>query len=186
VSVSVRLRAVVIKVARFKSQQVVAVLYRLTSAHSLPQSMPKHPSPATMSLATRHPLHPITTTHLSPRSPSSTTTATKPSTPAQPAPAFALLAEVQRARPAVRYTLYAGFGLMVAAESTFWYNVLRANFFPPAVETDEHAANDRFLADLRDAVKGYRAVCMSNYASYYGAYLWGLGYGGLHGLEREL
>jgi hypothetical protein len=151
--------------------------------------MPKHPSLATMSPSTRHPLHPITTTHpqhLPPRRPSSTTTTTKPSTPAQPAPAFALLAEIKRARPAIRYTLYAGFGLMVAAESTFWYNVLRARFFPPAVETDEHAANDQFLADLRDAVKGYRAVYMSNYARYYGVYLWGLGYGGLDGLDREL
>jgi hypothetical protein len=71
---------------------------------------------------------------------------------------------------------------MVTAESTFWFNVVRAKYFPSkAVEGKEEA--DRFLQDLRTAVKGYRTVWLANYNRYYGAYAWGLGYGGLDGLS---
>jgi hypothetical protein len=95
-----------------------------------------------------------------------------------------LWAQIKEARPAVRYTVYAGLALMVTAESTFWFNVVRAKYFPSkAVEGKEEA--DRFLQDLWNAVKGYRTVWLANYNRYYGAYAWGLGYGGLDGLSTH-
>ena len=95
-----------------------------------------------------------------------------------------LWAQIKEARPAVRYTVYAGLALMATAESTFWFNVVRAKYFPPqAVEEKEEA--DRFLQDLRNAVKSYRSVWLANYNRYYGAYAWGLGYGGLDGLSTS-
>lgn len=130
-------------------------------------------------------LGPITTPQQQPLRLHLNTKPTKPTPPAHPQPASALFAEIKTARPAVRYTLYAAFALMVAGESTFWYKVLSARFFPPPLEEDRLAA-DRLLADVGAAVQGYRAVWMANYAKYYGVYLWGLGYGGLDGLERGL
>lgn len=84
----------------------------------------------------------------------------------------------------MRYTVYAGLGLMATAESTFWYNVIKAKYFPSAREEDQEK-DERFLEDFRAAVKGYRAVWMRNYGRYYSAYLWGLGYGGLDALEAS-
>lgn len=73
---------------------------------------------------------------------------------------------------------------MVTVESTFWFNVLKAKFFPSASEVERQQAED-FLERIASAVKGYRAVWMRNYHRYYGAHLWGLGYGGLDGLDDE-
>ena len=84
----------------------------------------------------------------------------------------------------MRYTVYAGLALMATAESTFWFNVVRAKYFPSQVVEGKEDA-DRFLQDLRSAVKGYRMVCLANYGRYYGAYAWGLGYGGLDELSTN-
>lgn len=83
-----------------------------------------------------------------------------------------LWSQIKEARPAVRYTVFAGLGLMATAETTFWYNVVRAKYFPSKVAEEEEEAA-RFLQDLRAAVEGYRAVWMQNYDRYYGAYIWG-------------
>jgi hypothetical protein len=99
-------------------------------------------------------------------------------------PSFNLWHQIRDARPAVRYTVCAGLGLMATVESTFWFNVIKAKFFPSA-EADEQAKAEEFLGSIRDAVKGYRKVWMSNYGRYYGAHLWGLGYGGLDGLVED-
>jgi hypothetical protein len=96
-------------------------------------------------------------------------------------PSFSLLQQIREARPAVRYTVYAGLGLMATVETTFWFNVLRAKFFPRASD-EEKSEDEELLHRLRDAMKGYRYVWMRNYGRYYGAYVWGLGYGGLDGL----
>lgn len=71
---------------------------------------------------------------------------------------------------------------MATAESTFWFNVIKAKYFPSSREEDQEKA-EQFLEDFRAAVRGYRAVWMRNYGRYYGAYTWGLGYGGLDALE---
>lgn len=97
-------------------------------------------------------------------------------------PSFNLFHHLREARPAVRYTVYAGLGLMATVESTFWFHVLRAKFFPRAVEADRQQ-DDELLTRLESAVAGYRAVWMRNYQRYYGAHVWGLGYGGLDNLE---
>lgn len=94
---------------------------------------------------------------------------------------FNLWAQIREARPAVRYTVYAGVGLMATAETTFWFNVIKAKYVPYTGEEErENAA--RFVKDLQAAVKGYRAVWMKNYSRYYGAYIWGVDYGGLDNL----
>jgi len=97
---------------------------------------------------------------------------------------FSLWSQIREARPAVRYTVYAGVGLMITAESTFWLNVIRAKYFPSARE-DEKEKAERFLRDLQAAVQGFRAVWMENYGRYYGSYVWGLEYGGLGGSEDQ-
>jgi hypothetical protein len=100
----------------------------------------------------------------------------------QEKPSLNLWLQIRAAPPAVRYTVYVGLGLMATAETTFWYNVIRAKYFPSKVaEGQEEAA--RLMADLRAAVKGYRAVWLYNYDRYYGAYIWGVGYGGLDRLH---
>ncbi|KAF2627696.1 hypothetical protein BU25DRAFT_410833 [Macroventuria anomochaeta] len=98
------------------------------------------------------------------------------------ASSFNLWAQIREARPAVRYTVYAGLGLMATAETTFWFNVIKSKYFPSknAEEQDEAA---QFLEDLRAVIKGYRAVWMQNYNRYYGAYVWGADYSGLDGLR---
>ncbi|USP79107.1 uncharacterized protein yc1106_06381 [Curvularia clavata] len=97
-------------------------------------------------------------------------------------PSFNLFHHLQEAHPGIRYTVYAGLGLMVTVESTFWFHVLRAKFFPRALEADRQQ-DDELLNRLKSAVAGYRVVWMKNYQRYYGAHMWGLDYGGLDGLE---
>ncbi|KAF2128017.1 hypothetical protein P153DRAFT_386990 [Dothidotthia symphoricarpi CBS 119687] len=99
-------------------------------------------------------------------------------------PSFSLLQQIREARPATRYTVYAGLGLMAAVETTFWLSVARAKFFPAtSEEAKQHDAE--LLERIRGAIKGYRQVWMRNYGRYYGAYQWGLEYGGLDGLENK-
>lgn len=95
---------------------------------------------------------------------------------------FSLWSEIKSARPAVRYTIYAGVGLMVTAESTFWLNVIRAKYFPSRRDDEKEKAK-RLLNNLEAAVKGFRAVWMQNYGRYHASYIWGLDYSGLSGLE---
>jgi hypothetical protein len=71
---------------------------------------------------------------------------------------------------------------MVTAETTFWFNVIRAKYFPSKVSEEREEAV-RLLDDIGAAVEGLRAVWMRNYNRYYGAYIWGAGYGGLDGLQ---
>jgi hypothetical protein len=99
-------------------------------------------------------------------------------------PSFSLFQQIREARPAVRYTVYAGLGLMATVETTFWLHVLRAKFFPRASD-EERSEDDELLLRLRDAMKSYSYVWMRNYGRYYGAYVWGVGYGGLGGLDDE-
>jgi len=99
-------------------------------------------------------------------------------------PSFNLFKLVRDAKPAVRYTVYAGLGLMATVETTFWYHVLRAKFFPRASEEEQEKA-DALLERLSEAMKNYHHVWMANYCRYYGAHMWGLGYGGLDGLDDD-
>lgn len=71
---------------------------------------------------------------------------------------------------------------MVTVESTFWFHVLKAKFFPTTSE-EQKRKNEELLERIGDAVEGLRAVYVRNYGRYYGAYTWGLGYGGLNGLD---
>jgi hypothetical protein len=87
---------------------------------------------------------------------------------------FNLFQQIRSSRPAVRYTVYAGFGLMVTVESTFWFNVIKAKLFPSASEEDKRKA-EQFLEDVRSAIAGYKATWMGNYGRYYGGYVWGVG-----------
>ena len=131
---------------------------------------------------------PSRTLHHSPRPPKDPSTnpasSSKPDHHAEnpPPPSFNLLQQIREARPAVRYTVYAGLGLMTTVETTFWFNVLRAKFFPRA-SGEKQRDDDELLERMGDAVKGYRRVWMGNYGRYYGADVWGLGYGGLDGLD---
>ncbi|KAI4921048.1 hypothetical protein J4E85_009163 [Alternaria conjuncta] len=96
-------------------------------------------------------------------------------------PSLNLFKLVRDSKPAVRYTVYAGLGLMATVETTFWFHVLRAKFFPRASAEEQEKA-DALLERLGEAMKNYRHVWMRNYGRYYGAHVWGLGYGGLDGL----
>lgn len=89
-------------------------------------------------------------------------------------PSFSLVKEVRNARPAVRYTIYAGLGLMATVETTFWFNVLKAKFFPSATEEEKDEAED-ILSRLREGFAGYKANWMINYGNYYAGYVWGVG-----------
>ena len=71
---------------------------------------------------------------------------------------------------------------MATAESTFWFNVIKAKYFP-SVREKEKEKDEQFLRYLGAAVKGYKAVWVRNYGRYYGSYTWGLDYGGLDELE---
>jgi hypothetical protein len=71
---------------------------------------------------------------------------------------------------------------MATVETTFWFHVLRAKFFPRASQEEQQKA-DALLDRVNDAFKGYRHVWLANYGRYYAAYMWGLGYGGLDGLQ---
>lgn len=100
-------------------------------------------------------------------------------------PSFNLFHQLRDARPLVRYTVYVGLGLMATVETTFWFHVLRAKFFP-RTSKDHHQQDEELLNRMRIAVKGYRHVWMMNYRRYYGAHMWGLGYGSLDGLEDHV
>lgn len=94
--------------------------------------------------------------------------------PPQENPSVNLWSQIREARPAARYTLYAGLGLMATAETVFWFKVVRAKYFPSKVaEEREEAA--RLLEDFTTAIEGYRAVWLRNYGRYYGTYVWGAG-----------
>jgi hypothetical protein len=125
--------------------------------------------PKTSNVSLRFTIRPRT--HTSPYS----TQSPKPSISSLPhtnpsLPSFNLFSEVRNSRPAVRYTVYAGLGLMATVESTFWFNVIRAKFFPK--EKDEAEA---FLANAWNALESGRAAWMGNYGRYYGGYVWGVG-----------
>jgi hypothetical protein len=114
-----------------------------------------------------------------------------PSSPAKPdqhtenppLSSFRLFQQIREAKPAVRYTIYAGLGLMATLETTFWFNVLRATFFPRA-SNEEKLEDDELLRRLQHAMKGYRTVWLKNYRRYYGAYVWGMDYGGLNRIDE--
>ncbi|EMD87125.1 hypothetical protein COCC4DRAFT_109611, partial [Bipolaris maydis ATCC 48331] len=89
-------------------------------------------------------------------------------------PSINLVHHLREARPAVRYTVYAGLGLMATVESTFWFHVLRAKFFPRATQADRQR-DDELLDSFKSAIAGVRQAWMGNYQRYYGAHLWGLG-----------
>lgn len=93
---------------------------------------------------------------------------------ARSSPSFNLFREVRHARPAVRYTVYAGLGLMATVETTFWLKVIKAKFFPSKVEDQQDEA-DELLENLRGALAEYKATWMTNYGRYYGGYVWGIG-----------
>jgi hypothetical protein len=73
-------------------------------------------------------------------------------------------------RPA-RYTIYAGFALAAAGESTFWFTVIRAKYF--ATEEEKERA-DAFIERCKEAVRGYRRVWLRNYWAYWAGGIWGL------------
>lgn len=96
-------------------------------------------------------------------------------------PSINLVHHLREARPVVRYTVYAGLGFMATVESTFWFYVLRAKFFPRTAQADRQQ-DDELLDSFKRAVTGFRQAWIGNYQRYYGAHLWGLGYGGLDSL----
>jgi len=149
-------------------------------AASIRTSSHLHDIPSATLLNTRR-LHVSATSpkdHI-PSTPRSTQQAENPSLPS-----FNLFKLVRDAKPTVRYTVYAGLGLMATVETTFWYHVLRAKFFPRASAEEQEKA-DALLERLSEAMKNYRHVWMANYNRYYGVYVWGLGYSGLDGLDDD-
>lgn len=72
---------------------------------------------------------------------------------------------------------------MATIESTFWFKVLKARFYPSeSIEGNRDA--DELLERLGQAVNGFRSAWMANYGRFWGADAWGVGYGGLDGLEE--
>jgi hypothetical protein len=141
-----------------------------------PQWLPSKSQPFRL-LASRRVLLRLQIRSIQPRS-SVVRYSTEPSKPPpQPnpsLPSFNLLREIQNASPVVRYTVYAGLGLMVTVESTFWINVIRAKFFPAKSE-EERAKAEELMENLNEAVTGARKAWMGNYGRYYGGYVWGVG-----------
>lgn len=89
-------------------------------------------------------------------------------------PPFSLIHAIGDSRPAVRYTIYAGLGLMATVESTFWFHVIKAKFFLSASAEEQEKA-DQYLAYVSEAIAGYKSNWMQNYGRYYGGYVWGVG-----------
>lgn len=122
----------------------------------------------------------VRTFRVSPRPSKSSTPTPIPSTKPSQAhenptlPSFNLFHAVRGSRPAVRYTVYAGLGLMASVESTFWISLIKAKFFPSNSEEEKQKAEE-FLARIREAVADYKATWMPNYWRYYGGYVWGVG-----------
>jgi hypothetical protein len=81
-----------------------------------------------------------------------------------------LIKSIRELKGPARWVLYCGFGLMVTAESTFWFNVIWAKFF--AAEDD--VESKEFLGRLGEAIRGYRHIWLPNYQRYYEAHIWGL------------
>jgi hypothetical protein len=99
----------------------------------------------------------------------------KPSPQPDPSlPSFNLFREIQNSSPLVRYTVYAGLGLMITVESSFWFNIIKAKFFP-AKSDEERAKAEELMENLGEAVAGARKAWMGNYGRYYGGYVWGVG-----------
>jgi hypothetical protein len=63
---------------------------------------------------------------------------------------------------------------MAVVESTFWYKVIKAKFFPARSE-EEKAKAEELIENLREAIGGYRTAWLGNYWRYYGGYMWGVG-----------
>ncbi|KAF2868719.1 hypothetical protein BDV95DRAFT_579168 [Massariosphaeria phaeospora] len=108
------------------------------------------------------------------RSPSQQNPPSKPSpsgfdNPSPPTLSFFALVK-ESSRP-VRYTVYAGLGLMATAETTFWTNVIYAKYFAP---DDEKEKSEEFLANAWAFIDGYRRRWIPNYQKYYSSHLWGL------------
>ena len=59
-------------------------------------------------------------------------------------------------------------GLMVTVESTFWFHVIKAKYFPPK-SAEEKEETDQFLHDIRAVITGYKTVWMRNYGRSYSA-----------------
>ena len=136
----------------------------------------------TITLSTTPQPHPIRVFHVTPRTFRDPIPSPTPSPPSQsPTIPFSLLTQIRTSPPFVRYTVYFGLGLMATVESTFWFNVLRAKFFP-STSLEQKKKNDEFLENIGDAIRGYRRVYVRNYGRYYGAYVWGVDYGGLDGM----
>jgi hypothetical protein len=89
-------------------------------------------------------------------------------------PSFNLFQAIRDSRPAVRYTVYAGLGLMATVESTFWFHVIKAKFFPSS-SAEEQQKNDQYLAHVSEAIAEYKSNWMRNYRKYYEGYVWGVG-----------
>lgn len=75
-------------------------------------------------------------------------------------------------------------GLVVTVESTVWFHVIKAKYFPPE-PVEEKEETDQFLHDLRAVVASYKTVWIGNYGRYYSAYVWGANYGGLDGWHDQ-
>ena len=86
-------------------------------------------------------------------------------------PSFNLFTQIRKLPRTARYTLYTGFALLVAGETTFWSNIIYAKWFATG-EQKEKA--DLLLERVAEAVRGYRGRWMINYGNYWGANMWGL------------
>ena len=163
------------------AQRMIVMTATMRIAPSIPTSTHLHNSPSATLLNTRR-LHVSATSTKDhpPSTPRPDHQAVNPSLPS-----FNLFKLVREAKPAVRYTVYAGLGLMATVETTFWYHVLRAKFFSRSSAEEQDRA-DAFLARLNEAMRNYRHVWTANYGRYYGAYMWGLGYGGLDCLDSDM
>ncbi|KAF2681026.1 hypothetical protein K458DRAFT_253518, partial [Lentithecium fluviatile CBS 122367] len=111
-------------------------------------------------------------TESSPKPPHpSANASTNPSLPNPSHTPFNLFAQVKMLPRVTRYTIYTGFALMAAGETTFWCNLIYAKWFATG-EQKEKA--DLFLERVGEAARGYRGVWMRNYWSFWGEGVWGL------------
>ncbi|KAF2729408.1 hypothetical protein EJ04DRAFT_568676 [Polyplosphaeria fusca] len=84
-------------------------------------------------------------------------------------PSVNLFKILRQSRPLVRYTVYAGLGLMASAETTFWVKVIQHKYFPTS-DTD----SEDFFAEVGRRVQRYRQKWLGFYRDYYSKTLWGL------------
>lgn len=130
-------------------------------------AQPKSFQPLYLAMARRHFTQATPINSIS-KPPSSTP---KPTLNDPSQPSFNLFAQIKKLPRAARYTLYTGFALLVAGETTFWCNLIYAKWFAKG-EQKENA--DLFLERVGEAVRGYRPRWMTHYRSYYGEGIWGL------------